>query len=43
LNQLRSGSSSGIHSLMACQGGSIFSMVSMSKGGGGGRGRWMMR
>ena len=38
LNQSRSGSSSGIHSLIACQGGSIGSMVSMSKGGGGGRG-----
>ena len=42
LNQSRSGSSSGIHSLIACQGGSIGSMVSMSKGGGGGRGSWMM-
>ncbi len=28
---------SAIHSLMACQGGSMGSMVSMSKGGGGGR------
>ena len=34
--------SSGIHSLMACHGGSMGSMVSMSKGGGGGRGRWIM-
>ena len=42
LNQSRFGSSSGIHSLTACQGGSMGSMVSMSKGGGGGRGRWMM-
>ena len=42
LNQSRSGSSSGIHSLTACHGGSMGSMVSMSKGGGGGRGRWMM-
>jgi hypothetical protein len=41
LNQSRSGSSSGIHSLIACHGGSIGSMVSMSKGGGGGRGSWM--
>ena len=38
LNQSRSGSSSGIHSLIACQGGSMGSMVWMSKGGGGGRG-----
>jgi hypothetical protein len=40
LNQSRSGSSSGIHSLIACHGGSIGSMVSMSKGGGG-RASWM--
>ena len=33
---MRSGSSSGIHSLIACHGGSTGSMVSMSKGGGGG-------
>lgn len=36
LNPSRSVSSSGIHSLIACQGGSIGSMAWMSKGGGGG-------
>ena len=36
LNQSRLGSSSGIHSLMARQGGSMRLSVSMSKGGGGG-------
>jgi hypothetical protein len=36
LNQWRSSSSSGIHSLIACQGGSIGSRVSRSKGGGRG-------
>lgn len=42
LNQSRFGSSSGIHSLIACQGGSKRSMVSKSIGDGGGRGRWMI-
>ena len=39
LNQSRSGSSSGIHSLMARQGGSMRWRFSMSKGGGGGQGK----
>jgi len=39
LNQSRSGSSSGIHSLTARQGGSMRSRLSISKGGGGGRGK----
>jgi hypothetical protein len=42
LYQSRSGSSSGIHSLIACHGGSIGSMVSMPKGGLGGGGMSMM-
>ena len=42
LNQSSSGSSSGIHSLIACYGGSMGSMVSMSNGGGDGRGSWTM-
>jgi len=39
----RSASSSGIHSRMACHGGSMGSKVSMSKGGSGGGGMSMMR
>ena len=33
----------GIHCLVACRGVSRGSMVSISNGGGGGRGSWMMR
>ena len=39
MNQFKFGSSSGIHSLTACHGGSMGSMVPMPKGGGGGAGR----
>jgi hypothetical protein len=38
-SKLGSASSSGIDSRMACQGGSMGSKVSMSKGGSGGGGR----
>lgn len=43
LNQLKSGSSSGIFSLIACHGGSMRFMVSISNGGGDGENELAMR